>query len=201
MTRKRLRKRSLLLVTAELRERSGWADEIVGEVVLTSDEIQEAVKKLGKKITEDYHDKNLLLVAILRGASVFLADLMREIHLPLEIDFISVSSYGHLTKSSGVVRIMKDLAAPVESKHVLVVEDVVDTGLTWAYLKQIIEARNPESVKICSLLDKPETRKVPVTVDYVGFTLENKFVVGYGLDWKDQYRNLPFIMVPKKHMK
>lgn len=176
---------------------TGWADDVIGEVLISEDQIRGAVQRLGSAITSDYRGKDLLLVGILRGASVFLADLIREIHLPMEIDFISVSSYGIATKSSGVVRIMKDIVVPLEGKHVLMVEDVVDTGLTWTYLKQILSARNPESLKICSLLDKPSRRKTEVTVDYTGFVIEDKFVVGYGLDWQERYRNLPFIMVPR----
>ncbi|RMH57443.1 MAG: hypoxanthine phosphoribosyltransferase [Candidatus Hydrogenedentota bacterium] len=175
-----------------------WAQRVVGRVLLTSEQIEEAVERLGSRITADYKDKELLVVGVLRGASVFLADLIRRIELPIVLDFISVSSYGNETKSSGIVRIIKDLSVPVKGKHVLMVEDVVDTGLTWAYLKQVLKAGNPESVKICSLLDKPEARKTEITVDYVGFTIGREFVVGYGLDWKERYRNLPFVMIPSK---
>jgi hypoxanthine phosphoribosyltransferase len=178
-----------------------WADDVVGEVLIKPEEIREAVERLGAQISQDYAGKSVLVVGILRGASIFLADLVRHITLPVEIDFISVSSYGHLTKSSGVVRIIKDLAVPIDGMDVIMIEDIVDTGLTWAYLKQVFAARNPASIKICSLLDKPACRKTPVTVDYVGFTIPPKFVVGYGLDWKDRYRNLPYIMVPKIALK
>ncbi len=174
-----------------------WADDVIGEVLITEDQIRGAVKRLGETITQEYRGKDLLVVGILRGASVFLADLVREIHLPIEIDFISVSSYGISTKSSGVVRIIKDIVVPLENRHLLMVEDVVDTGLTWSYLKQILSVRNPESIRICSLLDKPSRRKTDVKVDYTGFVIEDKFVVGYGLDWQERYRNLPFIMVPR----
>ncbi len=179
-------------------ERLEWAEDVVGEILLTEEQIQEACVRLGKTITADYRDKDLLVVAILRGAHIFLADLIRRIHLPLEVDFMSVSSYGAQTRTTGVVRIIKDLVVPIEGKHLLIIEDVVDTGLTWAYLKQILEARGPASIRICSLLDKPGARKKEVTVDYTGFTIGDKFVVGYGLDLKERYRNLPFVMVPKK---
>ncbi|MBL4889424.1 MAG: hypoxanthine phosphoribosyltransferase [Candidatus Lindowbacteria bacterium] len=176
---------------------TNWADDIVGEILFDSDQIHDAVERLGKEITRDYLGKDLLIVCVLRGASIFMADLIRKIELPCEIDFISVSSYGQSTKSSGVVRIIKDLAVPIEGKDVLFVEDVVDTGLTWAYLKQLYEARGPRTVKMCTLLDKPDARKKGVEIDYSGFIIEDRFVVGYGLDWKEKYRNLPYIMVPK----
>lgn len=175
-----------------------WASDVVGEVLLSADQIAEAVKRLGAEITRDYAGQDLLVVGVLRGASMFMADLIRSIELPIEIDFMSVSSYGQATKSSGVVRIMKDLASSIDGKNVLMIEDVVDTGLTWAYLKHILELRNPKSIKMCSLLDKPVMRKTDVVVDYVGITIGDQFVVGYGLDWKDKYRNLPFVMVPKR---
>lgn len=177
---------------------NNWADDVVGEVLIDEARIKEAVNRLAAEITRDYTGKELIVAGILRGASIFLADLVRKIELPCEIDFISVSSYGTATKSSGVVRIMKDLATPIEGKHVLFVEDVVDTGLTWAYLKQLFSASHPASIRICTLLDKPSTRKTDVRADYVGFTIEDKFVVGYGLDLKERYRNLPFVMVPKR---
>lgn len=176
---------------------SDWADDVVGKVLYDEKRIQEAVEELGRKITEDYAGKELLIVGVLRGAVIFVADLIRKIELPLEVDFISVSSYGTSTKSSGVVKIVKDLVVPIEGKHVLFCEDVVDTGLTWAYLREVMEARKPASIKMCSLLDKPAARKNDVKVDYVGISLEDQFVVGYGLDWKEKYRNLPFVMVPK----
>ena len=170
--------------------------QIVGEIVLTEPAIRSRVGELGRKITADYRGKDAVLVGILRGAALFMADLIRQIELPIEIDFMSVSSYGAATKSTGVVRIMKDLAVNVEGKEILVVEDVVDTGLTWNYLKHVLEARGPRSVRICSLLDKPEARKIDVKVDYVGFEIPNKFVIGYGLDWREKYRNLPFVCTP-----
>jgi len=178
-------------------ERCDWAKDIAVEVLISSGEIQATVKRLGEQITRDYAGKDLLVVGILRGASIFLADLVREIKLPLEIDFISVSSYGVATKSSGVVQIIKDIVVPLAGKHILMIEDVVDTGLTWSYLSQFLKSRNPESIKMCTLLDKPSRRKTEVVIDYVGFMIEDKFVIGYGLDWLDKYRNLPCVMVPK----
>lgn len=178
-------------------EGCGWAKDIAVDVLISSEEIKATVKRLGEQITRDYAGKDLLVVGILRGASIFLADLVREIKLPLEIDFISVSSYGVATKSSGVVQIIKDIVVPLAGKHILMIEDVVDTGLTWAYLSQFLTSRNPESIKMCTLLDKPSRRKTDVVIDYVGFTIDDKFVIGYGLDWMDKYRNLPCVMVPK----
>jgi hypoxanthine phosphoribosyltransferase len=184
-------------MTENADESMTWADEIVGEILLQPEEIAKIVERLGDEITRDYRGKNLVVVGILRGAALFMADLVRAIRLPLEMDFIAVSSYGQMTKSSGVVQIIKDLSSPIAGKDILLVEDVVDSGLTWNYLKQILVARDPASVKMCSLLDKPSTRKIDVTVDYLGVSIEDKFVVGYGLDWKEIYRNLPFVMVPK----
>jgi len=177
-----------------------WADDVIGEVLITEEEIRRTVQRLGETITRDYQGKELLVVGILRGASMFLADLIRQVHLPLKIDFISVSSYGDATKTSGVVRILKDLAVPIEGIHVLMVEDIIDSGLTWGYLQEMLAARHPASIRICSLLDKPAARKRAVTVDYRGIEIPNKFVVGYGLDWKERYRNLPYIMVPKPEL-
>lgn len=173
-----------------------WAEGIVEDVLFDELQIQEAVEGLAAKITEDYRGKELIVAGILRGAFLFVADLVRKIELPLEVDFIAVSSYGSATKSSGVVRIMKDLSLAIEGKHVLVCEDVVDTGLTWAYLRDVLQARRPESLKMCSLLDKPSARKNDVRVDYAGFVIEDQFVAGYGLDLKERYRNLPFVFTP-----
>lgn len=170
--------------------------QIIGEIVVTEPAIRARVAELGRRITTDYRAKDAVMVGILRGAAVFLADLMRHVELPVEIDFMSVSSYGAATKTTGVVRIIKDLAVNIEGKDVLVVEDVVDTGLTWNYLRHVLEARGPASVRICALLDKPSARKIDVQVDYVGFEIPNKFVIGYGLDWREKYRNLPFVCTP-----
>jgi hypoxanthine phosphoribosyltransferase len=157
------------------------------------------VAELGAEISRDYAGKDLMLICILKGANIFLADLVRQISIPVEYDFVAVSSYGADTKSSGVVRILKDLDESVESKHVLIVEDIVDTGLTLrlSYLLENLRSRRAASVKVCTLLDKPVRRRVDVPVDYCGFKVEDQFVVGYGLDYQGKYRPLPYIGVLK----
>jgi hypoxanthine phosphoribosyltransferase len=162
-------------------------------VLVTSGEIQEKVRELGRCITEDYRDEKLLLVGILRGAVVFLSDLMRHLELPCEIDFMDISSYGAGTQSSGVVRILKDLEEDITGKHVLVVEDIVDTGLTLSYLRRTLLARKPASLEICALLSKPSRRQVDLNVKYLGFEVPDVFVIGYGIDYAGAYRNLPDI--------
>lgn len=175
-------------------------NELIEKILIEPEEIQERVKELGRKISEDYHGKEVLLVCILKGAFVFLADLIRSLDIPVKVDFIACSSYGSSTESSGVVRILKDLDYPVERKHILLIEDIVDTGLTLNYILSILRERRPLSLKVCALLDKPERRIVPVNVDYLGFKIPNEFVVGYGLDFNGHYRNLPFIAVLKKEV-
>jgi len=169
----------------------------ISEVLINEEEIKEKIKDLGKKITQDYKEKDLLLVGVLKGCILFLSDLSREIKLPLSMDFMVVSSYGTSTKSSGVVRIIKDLERDITGKDVLVVEDIVDTGLTLNYLVDYLLSRNANSVKVCTLLEKPERRIAKVKMDYVGFHIPDKFVVGYGLDYGEVYRNLPFVCVLK----
>ena len=169
----------------------------VKEVLITEDQIQAKVKELAERISRDYRDKNPVLVAVLNGAFVFLADLVRNLDLPCTIDFVSWSSYGKDTSSSGVFRIMKDLESNVESKHVLIVEDIIDTGLTLHYLLDNIRARKPASVRVAALLDKPSRRKIEAKADYLGFQIPDAFVVGYGLDFAQSYRNLPFIGILK----
>ena len=171
--------------------------DYVERVLISKEEIAEAVKRLGKQITEDYKDKNLFLICVLKGGFVFMADLIREIDLTFQMDFIAVSSYGASTKSSGVVRLIKDIDVPINDKHVIIVEDIIDTGYTLSYLKRILSERRPKSLKICSLLDKPSRRKVEIQGDYVGFTVPDEFVVGYGLDYNQKYRNFPHIGVLK----
>ncbi|MDI6600278.1 MAG: hypoxanthine phosphoribosyltransferase [Thermoanaerobacteraceae bacterium] len=166
-------------------------------ILVTEEEIKAKVKELGQKITEDYKDKNLMLLCILKGAMMFLADLSRAIDIPLSIDFMAVSSYGLSTTSSGVVRIIKDLDYSIEGKDILIVEDVVDSGLTLSYLRKVLIDRNPASLAICSLLDKPKKRRVEVPIDYTGFVIDDLFVVGYGLDFAEKYRNLPYIGILK----
>jgi hypoxanthine phosphoribosyltransferase len=169
----------------------------VREVLIPSEEIQEKVREMGTRITEDYRGKRPLLVGILRGAIIVLGDLMRNVDLPCEIDFMDISSYGTGTSSSGVVRILKDLEEDITGRHVLVVEDIIDTGLTLSYLRRSLLARRPASLEICALLTKPSRRKVELDVKYLGFEVPDEFVVGYGLDYAGAYRNLPDICVLK----
>jgi hypoxanthine phosphoribosyltransferase len=172
-------------------------------ILLTEEEIRVKVKELGRRISSDYAGKELLLIGILKGAMIFLADLVREITVPTQFDFMAVSSYGTSSKSSGEVRILKDLEYGVEGRNIIIVEDIVDTGLTLNYLAENLMSRDPASVKICTLLDKPSRRVEPVEIDYNGFIIRDEFVVGYGLDYSDRYRNFPYIMVlsPKVYMK
>jgi len=164
-------------------------------VLLTEEQIQRRIAELGAQISADYAGKELHLIGVLRGAVMFMADLMRHLTIPCSCDFIAIASYGMDTKSSGVVRILKDLDDSIQGKHVLIVEDIVDTGLTLNYILNLIRSRNPASVRVCALLDKPERRIVPVEIHYLGFTIPNRFVVGYGLDYAQKYRNLPYIGV------
>lgn len=165
----------------------------IERVLFTEEQIAQRVTELGAQLTRDYGNRHLLVVGVLTGASIFLCDLVRRIELPLAIDFMTVSSYGASTRTSGVVRILKDLEAPLEGKDVLLIEDIVDTGLTLSYLLDTLHHRNPASLRSCAFLDKPARRLRPVTVDYVGFTIPNAFVVGYGLDYDQIYRNLPYV--------
>ncbi|NLS44565.1 MAG: hypoxanthine phosphoribosyltransferase [Firmicutes bacterium] len=170
------------------------------QILLTKEEIGEKVKELGARITDDYKDCDLVVVGILKGALMFMADLIRYIKIPVLMDFAVVSSYGVSTDTSGVVRILKDLDQPIEGRHVLIVEDIVDTGLTMHYLVRNLEARKPLSIKVCTLLDKPSRRKVEFKPDYCGFSIADKFVVGYGLDYAEYYRNLPEVGVLKEEV-
>ena len=165
----------------------------MGEVLLGSEEIQGKVREMGERITEDYAGERLLLIGILRGAVVVLSDLMRCVELPCDIDFMDISSYGSGTSSSGVIRILKDLEEDVAGRHVLIVEDIIDTGLTLSYLKRSLLARGPASLEICTLLTKPSRRQVDLDVKYVGFEVPDVFVVGYGIDYAGSYHNLPEI--------
>jgi hypoxanthine phosphoribosyltransferase len=169
----------------------------IEEILLTGEEIQAKVIELGEQLTTDYQGKNLLLLGTLKGAVPFIADLARAINLPLEIDYMAISSYGNSTQSSGVVRILKDLEGPVQNKHVLIVEDIVDSGLTLHYLMDVLRQRKPLSLRVCALLDKLRERVKPVELDYTGFRIPNQFVVGYGLDYAQRYRNLPYIGILK----
>ena len=165
----------------------------VSEVLISKAELDARVAELGAQITEDYRGKNMLMVGILKGSVPFMADLMRAVDLDLEIDFMSVSSYGGSTKTSGIVKILKDLDSDIQGKDVLIVEDIIDSGLTLSYLREYLKKRRPASVRIVTLLDKPSRRKVDITPDYCGFTVEDKFIVGCGLDIDQKYRNLPYI--------
>ena len=171
--------------------------EDIEKVLLSSEEIQDKIATLGKQITEDYRDKDVLLVGVLKGAFVFMSDLARSVNLPIEFDFMAVSSYGSSTRSSGVVRILKDLDYEITGRHVLLVEDIIDSGLTISYLLRYLEARRPASLEICSLFWKRGEQAVPLEVRYPGFELDPVFVVGYGLDYSEKYRNLPYIGVLK----
>jgi hypoxanthine phosphoribosyltransferase len=167
----------------------------VGEILLEEDAIQTRIRELGREISSDYSGRELLLVGVLKGAVFFRADLMRAITVPCEIDFMAISSYGASTDSSGVVRILKDLDINIEGRHVLVVEDIVDSGLTLSYLVRNLESREPASLEVCSLLTKPARREMEVDIRYVGFEIPNRFVIGYGLDFAERYRNLPYVGV------
>lgn len=164
-------------------------------VLVSSQRIQQKIRELAARINEDYKDKEVLAVCVLKGATVFLADLMRQLQVPLAVDFMAVASYGESTQSTGVVKILKDLDANIESRHVLVVEDIVDSGLTLHYILNHLRARNVASLRVCCLLDKRPNRKVDVPIDYVGFEIDNAFVVGYGLDYQEKYRNVPYVFV------
>lgn len=167
------------------------------DVLYTEEEIEKKVVEIARKITDDYKGEKILVVGILKGAFIFMADLVRKLDLPVELDFMSVSSYGVSTQSSGEVRIMKDLDYSIEGKNVLIVEDIVDTGLTLEYITEILKKRGTKTVKICCLLDKPSRRKSSIILDYVGYSIPDKFVVGYGLDYAGQYRSYPAVCILK----
>lgn len=170
----------------------------IERVLISEDEIKEIVKKIGARISEDYKDKNLLMVSVLKGSVMFMADLMRSVTIPCQIDFMAVSSYGSGTTSSGVVKIVKDLDTNLEGYDVLIVEDILDSGKTLSYLTKILKERNPASIKICTFLDKPERRQADIYADYSGTTVPDEFVVGYGLDYDEKYRNLPYVGALKR---
>jgi hypoxanthine phosphoribosyltransferase len=168
-------------------------DPQIGEILVQPDDLKQKVRDLGAQISVDYADRDLLLVCVLKGAVFFLADLMRHIDIPCEVDFMAVSSYGSETDSSGVVRILKDLDRPIAGRDVLIVEDIVDSGLTLQYLMRNLGAREPASLEVCALLTKPDRRKVELPTRYVGFEIPDKFAIGYGLDVAERYRNLPYV--------
>ena len=169
----------------------------IGEVLFSEEKIASIVRNMGRQISEDYVGKNLFMVSVLKGSLVFMADLMRAVTIPCSIDFLSVSSYGNGTASSGEVRILKDLECSLEGKDLLIVEDILDSGMTLSFLLKTLSARNPASIRLCTFLDKPERRRVDIRPDYVGAEVPDKFIVGYGLDYAEKYRNLPYIGVLK----
>jgi hypoxanthine phosphoribosyltransferase len=169
----------------------------IDRILIPGDDIQAKVRELGDRITEDYRGRDLLLIGVLKGAFVVMADLSRRIRLPLQFDFMAVSSYGAATKTSGVVRILKDLDHDIEGRHVLLVEDIVDSGLTLAYLLRNLRARKPASLEVCAMLRKPEVLRVALDIEYLGFDIPPEFVVGYGLDYAERYRNLPYVATLK----
>jgi hypoxanthine phosphoribosyltransferase len=171
------------------------ADSEVGEVLVGAKELSQRVRELGEAISRDYAGRPLLLVGVLKGAVFFLSDLMRHVDIPVEVDFMAVASYGSATDSSGVVRILKDLDIAIEGRDVLIVEDIVDSGLTLQYLLRNLGSRNPASLEVCALLTKPDRRKVDLPTRYVGFEIPDRFVIGYGLDYAERHRNLPFVAV------
>jgi hypoxanthine phosphoribosyltransferase len=168
-------------------------DAPAGEILVQADDLQRRVRELGAEITADYAGRELLLICVLKGAVFFLSDLMRHIEVPCQVDFMAVASYGDATDSSGVVRILKDLDAPIEGRDVMIVEDIVDSGLTLQYLMRYLKARGPASLEVCALLTKPARRKAEVPARYIGFEIPNRFVIGYGLDHGERYRNLPYV--------
>jgi hypoxanthine phosphoribosyltransferase len=170
-----------------------FQDEHIGEILVQADELQHRIREMAAEVSRDYAGKDLLLIGVLKGAVFFLSDLMRHLDIPCEVDFMAVASYGSSTDSSGVVRILKDLDAPLEGRNVLIVEDIVDSGLTLQYLMRTLEARGPASLEVCALLTKPERRKVEMPARYVGFEIPDKFAIGYGLDYAERYRNLPYV--------
>ncbi|MGH2654153.1 MAG: hypoxanthine phosphoribosyltransferase [Actinomycetota bacterium] len=172
-------------------------EQDIDRILITGDEVQSKIRELGGRITEDYRGKDLLLVGVLKGAFVVMADLSRHIRLPLRFDFMAVSSYGASTKTSGVVRILKDLDHDIEGMHVLLVEDIVDSGLTLAYLLKNLRGRRPATLEVCALMQKPEVQRVDIDIRYKGFEIPPVFVVGYGLDFAEKYRNLPYVATLK----
>ena len=175
-------------------------ERAVGEILIDAESLQARIRELGDEITADYAGRELLLLGVLKGAVFFMADLMRSIAVPCEIDFMAISSYGASTDSSGVVRILKDLDINIEGRDVLVIEDIIDSGLTLSYLVRNLESREPASLAVCALLTKPARREIEVDVRYVGFEIPNKFVIGYGLDFAERYRNLPYVGVLHDHL-
>ena len=174
--------------------------EDIERILASEKDISKKVREIGQSISGYYKDKNLLMVSVLKGSVVFMADLMREINIPVEIDFMAVSSYSKGVKTSGVVKIIKDLDIPLAGFDVLIVEDILDSGLTLSYIIELLQSRGPKSIRLCTLFDKPERRRVNVIPDYVGFVIPDEFVVGYGLDYAEKYRNLPYVGILKREI-
>jgi len=170
-------------------------DSAIGEVLVPGEDLRRRIAELGAEISRDYEGRDLVMIGVLKGAVLFIADLMRQLTVPCEVDFMAVSSYGSSTDSSGVVRILKDLEAPIEGRDVLIVEDIIDSGLTLQYLLRNLRARTPGSLEVCALLTKPARRRVELPIRYVGFEIPNRFVIGYGLDYAQRYRNLSYVAV------
>ena len=172
--------------------------DVIERVLISKEELEKKVAELGKQISKDYEGKELVMIGVLKGGFIFLSDLARKITIPVDLDFMSVSSYGDSSKSSGVVKIIKDVDTNIDGKHVLIVEDIIDTGLTLNHLVALLKTRGPLSVKICAALDKPSRRKAVIKIDYKGFEIPDEFVIGYGLDYAGKYRNIPEVCVLKK---
>ena len=172
-------------------------DDAIGEILVPAEDLTRRIRELAAEVSRDYAGKDLLLVGVLKGAVLFLSDLMRQLEVPCEVDFMAISSYGSATKSSGVVRILKDLDAVIEGRDVLIVEDIVDSGLTLQYLMRNLGARNPASLEVCALLTKPSRRKVELPIRFSGFEIPDRFAIGYGLDFSERYRNLPYVAALK----
>ncbi len=175
-------------------------NDSIKKILLDDETIQKRVKELADQISEDYKDEKVMFIGILKGSIAFMADLMKAMSIDIQIDFMAVSSYGASTKSTGVVRILKDLDADIKDKNILIIEDIIDTGTTLKYLMGYLQSRGPKSIKICSLLDKPDRRKADIKADYIGFNIPDEFVVGYGLDYAEWYRSLPYIGILKEEV-
>lgn len=177
-----------------------WCENDIKEILYDEEELRKKIKEMGKKISEDYKGKDLILIGVLKGSVIFMADLMKEINIPCNMDFMAVSSYGNSSETSGVVRILKDLDFEIENRDVLIVEDIIDSGITLRYLVDYLKGRKPASIEIVCLLNKQERRKADINVKYIGFDVQDYFIVGYGLDYAEKYRNLPYIAILKEEV-
>jgi len=177
-----------------------FSEDMIERKLITENVLQEKVRELGKQISADYEGEELVLITLLKGGAIFSVDLMRSISVPVELDFMCVSSYGSSTKTSGVVKVVKDLDTDIAGKNVLIVEDIIDSGLTLSYVKEMLQDRAPKSLKICTILNKPSRRKTQVNVEYIGFDIPDEYVVGYGLDYAQKFRNLPYVGILKREV-